>query len=304
MKKKLLLALWVASALLLLCACQQASAVAQQLDGYMEILEQVGPIPTVTPTPSATPKPSYVPKVTPSPTPTVRPSPSLYPMPTLTPAPSVSPSPTPSASPSPSPSPTPTPTPVPTVSYAPMPESIPFIIATPTPEPTPEPTTEPTAAPAVVTETPVELTTEPVVEPVAEPTAEPTATPYTPSPTYSAGLEVAQFALQYVGYNYLYGGESPEEGFDCSGLVYYVYQQFGYTISRVASSQAYDGEHVEHDAIEPGDVLCFYTSGSYVGHSGIYIGGGEYVHAQGSEWGVVISPLSERGESYEARRIL
>ena len=107
-----------------------------------------------------------------------------------------------------------------------------------------------------------------------------------------------------MGYSYLYGGESPEEGFDCSGLVFYVYQQFGYSLNRTAADQASNGVAVEHSALEPGDVLCFYNNGSYIGHSGIYIGGGEYVHAQGAAYGVVVSPLSERGDNYEARRIL
>ena len=107
-----------------------------------------------------------------------------------------------------------------------------------------------------------------------------------------------------MGYSYVYGAESPEEGFDCSGLVYYVYQQFGHTLNRTAAAQASNGVHVELDAIEPGDILCFYNQGSYIGHCGIYIGDGNYVHAQDSATGVVISPLSERSCKIEARRIL
>lgn len=120
------------------------------------------------------------------------------------------------------------------------------------------------------------------------------------------GREVANYALQFVGTNYAWGGATPQRGFDCSGLVYYVYQQFGYTLNRVANDQARNGVHVDSDDLQPGDVLCFYSSGSYIGHVGLYIGDGMFVHAQNSATGVVISELSgyyaTRG--YEARRII
>ena len=133
----------------------------------------------------------------------------------------------------------------------------------------------------------------------------PTPTPVpTTSPTYATGVKVAKFALQYVGYNYLYGGKAPETGFDCSGLVYYTYGCFGYQLDRTAAAQAQNGEHVELDALEPGDILCFYNGGSWIGHVGIYIGGGEYVHAQNEATGVIISALSDVKCKIEARRML
>ena len=120
------------------------------------------------------------------------------------------------------------------------------------------------------------------------------------------GRQVAEFALQFVGYNYCWGGKSPETGFDCSGLVYYVYQQFGYTLNRVACDQANNGVHVEPDQLQPGDILCFYSSNDYIGHVGIYIGDNKFVHAQNSATGVVVSALegyyANRG--FEARRII
>ena len=166
--------------------------------------------------------------------------------------------------------------------FAPTPGSIPYMTPAPTPVPTPVPTQAPDSGPSQITDA---------------------ADTETPSATYATGQEVAEFAQQYVGYNYVWGGKSPETGFDCSGLVYYVYQQFGYTLNRTAADQARNGTHVEADALEPGDVLCFYK-GSTIGHSGIYIGDGNYVHAQDSATGVVISPLSERKGGFEARRIL
>lgn len=120
------------------------------------------------------------------------------------------------------------------------------------------------------------------------------------------GRQVADFALQFVGYNYSWGGASPETGFDCSGLVYYTYKNFGYTLNRVACDQAQNGVHVEPSDLQPGDILCFYSGGSYIGHVGIYIGDNRFVHAANSSTGVIISELSgyyaDRG--YEARRII
>ena len=122
----------------------------------------------------------------------------------------------------------------------------------------------------------------------------------------AAGRQVADFALQFVGYNYSWGGASPETGFDCSGLVYYTYKNFGYTLNRVACDQARNGVHVEPSDLQPGDILCFYSGSSYIGHVGIYIGGNKFVHAANSSTGVIISDLSgyyaDRG--YEARRII
>ena len=124
------------------------------------------------------------------------------------------------------------------------------------------------------------------------------------SSSTSAGQKIADYALQYVGYNYLYGGKEPDTGFDCSGLVYYTYGSFGYRLDRTAAAQAKNGEHVELDALEPGDILCFYNGGSWIGHVGIYIGDGEYVHAQNEATGVIVSALSDVSCKIEARRIL
>lgn len=290
MRKSLLILICLLT--MLLTGCQSA-ALARQMENISEIMEQIGPLPTVTPSPTATPRatakpsPSRTPKptLTPSPVPTAAASPS--PSPTATPSPSPVPTakPTPKPTPTPRPTPEPTATPVPTQTpypswmFAPIPVSIPYITPTPTPVPTPEPTPAPPSQISQAGDT------------------------SSPSATYATGQEVADFAQQYVGYSYKWGGSSPETGFDCSGFVYYVYQQFGYELNRTAADQASNGTHVEPDALEPGDVLCFYK-GSYIGHSGIYVGDGNYVHSQDSATGVVVSPLSERTGGFEARRIL
>lgn len=120
------------------------------------------------------------------------------------------------------------------------------------------------------------------------------------------GRQIADYALQFVGYNYTWGGMSPSTGFDCSGLTSYVYKQFGYTLNRVACDQAKNGVHVDPSDLQPGDLLCFYSGGDYIGHVGIYIGSNMFVHAANSTSGVITSELSgyyaTRG--YEARRII
>ena len=109
-----------------------------------------------------------------------------------------------------------------------------------------------------------------------------------------------------MGYPYVWGGMDPSTGFDCSGLVYYVYGQFGYRLNRVAADQASNGVHVDPSNLQPGDVLCFYSSGSYIGHAGIYIGNNQFVHAANSRTGVIVSDLSGYYSSrgFEARRIV
>ena len=123
----------------------------------------------------------------------------------------------------------------------------------------------------------------------------------------ATGQQIAAFAQQFVGYRYSWGGKSPETGFDCSGFVYYVYSQFGYTLNRVACDQALNGVHVDPKDLQPGDVLCFYSNDNYyIGHTGIYIGNNKFIHASTSTTGVIITELGgyyfTRG--YEARRIV
>ena len=129
-----------------------------------------------------------------------------------------------------------------------------------------------------------------------------------PTPEPYEGEVIAEYALQFDGYNYNYGGEDPSTGFDCSGLVFYVYRQFGYRLSRVASEQAKNGTAVEDLAdLLPGDVVCFSWHGnSYVNHAGIYLGDGLFLHAMDSAHGVLVTPLDEYLQTHDchARRII
>ena len=119
------------------------------------------------------------------------------------------------------------------------------------------------------------------------------------SSSTSLGTQIANYGMSFVGYPYVYGGTSPS-GFDCSGFVQYIYRQFGYSINRTATAQLANGYYVSYDSLIPGD-LVFFGSGSSASHVGMYIGGGEFVHAANSRSGVKISSLSESW--YAARYI-
>ena len=108
------------------------------------------------------------------------------------------------------------------------------------------------------------------------------------------GQEIADFALQFVGYPYVYGGSSPK-GFDCSGFTSYVYSQFGYSINRTASNQLDNGYAVSMSELQPGDLVMFNngSSSKRATHVGLYIGNGEFVHASTSRVGVIVSGMDE-----------
>ncbi len=117
----------------------------------------------------------------------------------------------------------------------------------------------------------------------------------------SPGEEVAQVAAQYVGAAYRWGGNTPA-GFDCSGFVQWVYGRFGLPLPHSEIGQLYSGERVSAEALEPGDVLVFantYRAGP--SHSGIYLGGGTFVHAVDERHGVMVSSL---WDSYWGPRLM
>ena len=93
-----------------------------------------------------------------------------------------------------------------------------------------------------------------------------------------AATDIANFAMSFVGYSYVWGGTSPSTGFDCSGLMYYVLTQYGYSMKRVANDQMTQGTAISRDNLQVGD-LVFFGYGSYANHVGMYIGNGNFVHA-------------------------
>ena len=119
------------------------------------------------------------------------------------------------------------------------------------------------------------------------------------------GRQIVEYALQYEGYPYVWGGTSPS-GFDCSGFTTYVFRHFGVTLNRVACDQARNGVAVDTSALQPGDLLCFYSSADYIGHVGIYIGNNRFIHASTYTTGVIISELSGYYDTrgFIARRVI
>jgi cell wall-associated NlpC family hydrolase len=122
----------------------------------------------------------------------------------------------------------------------------------------------------------------------------------TPSGPISGGHpEAATIALRYLGVPYQWGGSTPA-GFDCSGLVMYVYSQLGIALPHFAAAQYGFGSAVPRDLLQPGDLVFFEN----LDHVGIYIGGGQVVHAPSTGDVVKISNLADWGASYVgARRI-
>lgn len=110
--------------------------------------------------------------------------------------------------------------------------------------------------------------------------------------TQSLGQEIVDYALQFLGCRYSYGGTSPS-GFDCSGFVQYVFKNFGITLNRTSSSQYSNGVAVSKSQLQPGDTLYFSKSSSgSITHTGIYIGNNQFVHASDYGVGVIVSDLN------------
>ena len=104
--------------------------------------------------------------------------------------------------------------------------------------------------------------------------------------------EVADFALQFVGNPYVYGGTSLTNGADCSGFVMSVFAQFGYELPRVAAAQCAASQKKSAEDIEVGD-LVFYGDGG-IDHVALYIGDGKIVHASTAATGIKVSDYNYR----------
>jgi cell wall-associated NlpC family hydrolase len=113
----------------------------------------------------------------------------------------------------------------------------------------------------------------------------------------SIGAQAVSIAMQYLGVPYVWGGESPS-GFDCSGLTKYVYGQLGIGLAHYTGSQWNQGVRIPSDQLLPGDLVFFRAD---LGHMGMYIGGGQYIHAPQTGDVVKIAPL-DRGDYQGAVR--
>ncbi|GAC1318919.1 MAG: hypothetical protein NVSMB2_13930 [Chloroflexota bacterium] len=141
----------------------------------------------------------------------------------------------------------------------------------------------------------------PAPKPVAaapKPAPAPKPGPPAPAPaapamaTCGGGGAVVANAMKYLGYRYVFGGTSPA-GFDCSGFVYFIHNHSGAPVGRGMWQQYNGGAHIPISALQPGDTVFFantYMAG--LSHDGIYIGGGQFIHASDESTGVTISSIN------------
>lgn len=132
----------------------------------------------------------------------------------------------------------------------------------------------------------------------------------------ASGAALARSTLatadRYVGTRYVWGGSNPDEGFDCSGFVQYVFARNGVRLPRVSRDQAGAGAAVpaRPDALRPGDLMFFAGNDGVVSHVAIYVGDGRFIHSSGSRGAVGYDVLgSERARWYRthfvsARRVI
>lgn len=127
--------------------------------------------------------------------------------------------------------------------------------------------------------------------------------------TTSKGEEIVTYAKQYLGCSYVYGGSGPSN-FDCSGFTMYVFKNFGVSLSHSAIAQSKNGTYVAKEDLQPGDLVFFkdYETMNGIGHCGIYVGDGNFIHASsGTGYCVKISTLlsGSYNTRYEtARRLI
>ena len=113
----------------------------------------------------------------------------------------------------------------------------------------------------------------------------------------SKGQQIANYACQFIGNPYVAGGTSLTEGADCSGFVWRVYKDFGYSVPRTSYGCRSAGTEVSYADAQPGDIVC------YAGHVGLYLGNGQLVHASTQKTGIKITNATYK-EILTIRRIV
>ncbi len=137
-----------------------------------------------------------------------------------------------------------------------------------------------------------------------------TTEPVKEEPTYnnsssssSQGQEIVDYARQFLGNPYVYGGTSLTNGTDCSGFVQSVYAHFGYSLPRTCTTQSVCGRGVSVDELQPGDLVIYSVYGE-IEHIAIYSGNGNTIHASNWDTGIIETSLSYSGDIYCCRRIV
>jgi NlpC/P60 family protein len=105
------------------------------------------------------------------------------------------------------------------------------------------------------------------------------------------GAQAVALAERFLGVPYAWGGAAPTSGFDCSGLVMYVYGLLGISLPHYSGYQWYSGQRVQMNQLQPGDIVFFHPSANGPQHEGLYIGAGEFIHAPHTGDVVKISSL-------------
>lgn len=119
-----------------------------------------------------------------------------------------------------------------------------------------------------------------------------------PKTTNVSGSDVVNYAMQFVGKPYVWGGKDPNTGVDCSGFTSYVYAHFGISIPSFSGAQRSCGQEVSYANAQAGDLIC------YAGHVAIYMGGGKIVHAKGTAYGIVGNDNATYKTIITVRRLL
>jgi cell wall-associated NlpC family hydrolase len=109
----------------------------------------------------------------------------------------------------------------------------------------------------------------------------------------TSGERAVHLAKQYLGRPYVWGGETPASGFDCSGLVQYVYKQLGVDLPRVTDQQFEVGKVVGRGDLRTGDIVFFRDASGYIHHEGLYLSDGRFLHAPHTGDVIKISSLDE-----------
>lgn len=107
------------------------------------------------------------------------------------------------------------------------------------------------------------------------------------------GSSLVKVTENQIGIPYRFGGSSPKQGFDCSGLVFYVHKQLGISVPRTSSEQYHASSPVKSGNLRPGDLLFYRTYGQSVSHVGVYVGGRRFLHAPNSSGRVRYANLDD-----------
>lgn len=122
-----------------------------------------------------------------------------------------------------------------------------------------------------------------------------TSAQQTAGAVFGQAQEFALRALSFIGVRYKWGGNSPDTGFDCSGLIRYVYSQItGQALPRNANDMSHVGETVDRAELQPGDLVFFNTLRKPFSHVGIYLGDSRFLHAPSRGGAVEIVDMSQR----------